>query len=50
MDIADKSGDLLGVPTGFELLDDVLGGMLPGEELIVIVGRPGQVSRGHLTR
>jgi replicative DNA helicase len=42
MDIADKAGDLLGVPTGFELLDDVLGGMLPGEELIVIVGRPGQ--------
>lgn len=42
MDIVDKAGDLLGVPTGFELLDDVLGGMLPGEELIVIVGRPGQ--------
>lgn len=42
MDIAHKAGDLLGVPTGFELLDDVLGGMLPGEELIVIVGRPGQ--------
>lgn len=42
MDIAEKAGDLLGVPTGFELLDDVLGGMLPGEELIVIVGRPGQ--------
>ena len=36
MDIAEKAGDLLGVPTGFELLDDVLGGMLPGEELIVI--------------
>lgn len=42
MDLAEKSGDLLGIPTGFELLDDVLGGMLPGEDLIVIVGRPGQ--------
>lgn len=42
MDIAEKSGDLLGIPTGFALLDDVIGGMLPGEDLIVIVGRPGQ--------
>ena len=42
MDIAEKSGELLGIPTGFELLDDVIGGMLPGEDLIVIVGRPGQ--------
>ena len=42
MDIAEKSGELLGIPTGFELLDDIIGGMLPGEDLIVIVGRPGQ--------
>ena len=42
MEIAEKSGELLGIPTGFELLDDVIGGMLPGEDLIVIVGRPGQ--------
>lgn len=42
MDIAEKSGELLGIPTGFELLDDVMGGLLPGEDLVVIVGRPGQ--------
>ena len=42
MDIAEKSGELLGIHTGFELLDDIIGGMLPGEDLIVIVGRPGQ--------
>lgn len=40
--IAAHTGDLLGVPTGFELLDDILGGMLPGEDLIVIMARPGQ--------
>lgn len=40
--IARHEGELLGVPTGFELLDDVLGGLLPGEDLVVIVARPGQ--------
>lgn len=40
-EIKDHEGDLIGIPTGFELLDDIMSGMLPGEDLIVIVGRPG---------
>lgn len=40
--IKDKDGALLGIPTGFELLDDVLSGLLPGEDLVVIVARPGE--------
>ena len=40
--IKNKEGELLGIPTGFDLLDDVLSGMLPGEDLIAIVARPGE--------
>lgn len=39
--IKEKEGNVLGIKTGFELLDDIMSGMLPGEDLIVIVGRPG---------
>lgn len=31
---------LLGQPTGLEELDEVSGGWLPGEDLVVVVGRP----------
>lgn len=41
IEIKEHEGELLGIPTGFELLDDILGGMLPGEDLIVVAGRPG---------
>lgn len=40
--IRNHEGERLGISTGFELLDDVLGGLLPGEDLIVIMARPGQ--------
>lgn len=40
--IKNHDGERLGISTGFELLDDVLGGLLPGEDLIVIMARPGQ--------
>lgn len=40
-EIKNHEGDLLGISTGFELLDEILGGLLPGEDLIVVVGRPG---------
>lgn len=40
--IAQHEGERLGISTGFELLDDVLGGLLPGEDLVVIMARPGQ--------
>ena len=33
---------LLGLETGFDLLDEILGGLLPGEDLIVVAGRPGE--------
>lgn len=38
--IAEKNG-MLGLRTGFKHLDDLLGGLLPGEELVVITARPG---------
>lgn len=34
--------ELLGISTGLEELDLVLGGWLPGEELVTIAGRPNQ--------
>lgn len=34
--------DLLGVTSGFEEVDEVIGGMLPGEELIIVLGRPNE--------
>lgn len=40
--IRNHEGERLGISTGFELLDDVLGGLLPGEDLVVIMARPGQ--------
>lgn len=40
--IRSHDGERLGISTGFELLDDVLGGLLPGEDLVVIMARPGQ--------
>lgn len=40
--IAQHEGERLGISTGFELLDDILGGLLPGEDLVVIMARPGQ--------
>lgn len=36
------SGDLLGISTGLKDLDDVMLGMLPGEDLITVLGRPNQ--------
>lgn len=35
-------GGMLGISTGLKALDDVMYGMLPGEELITILGRPNQ--------
>lgn len=40
--IKEHVGTHLGISTGFELLDEITSGLLPGEELFVIVGRPGQ--------
>lgn len=37
-----QGGGMLGIPTGLKALDDVMFGMLPGEELITILGRPNQ--------
>lgn len=33
---------MLGISTGLKALDDVMHGMMPGEELITILGRPNQ--------
>lgn len=43
-DIASKrhTEGILGISTGLKELDDVLGGWLPGEELVTIVGRVNQ--------
>lgn len=38
--IAEHDG-MLGLPTGFKMLDEITGGLLPGEELFVISARPG---------
>ena len=43
-DINSKKGTegILGISTGLKELDDILGGWLPGEELVTIVGRVNQ--------
>lgn len=41
MKLKDQPG-LLGETTGFEEVDDIIGGLLPGAELFTIVGRPNE--------
>jgi replicative DNA helicase len=46
-DLAKRSGDIFGVPTGFIDLDRLLSGLQPSD-LLIIAGRPGQGKSGFL--
>ncbi|MBN1317053.1 MAG: replicative DNA helicase [Anaerolineales bacterium] len=46
-DLADRDASTLGIPTGFKLLDVLLGG-LQRSDLLIIAGRPGMGKTGFL--
>ena len=46
-DLAKRSDEIFGVPTGFIDLDKLLGGLQPSD-LLIIAGRPGQGKSGFL--
>jgi replicative DNA helicase len=46
-DLAKRSGEIFGVPTGFIDLDRLLSGLQPSD-LLIIAGRPGQGKSGFL--
>lgn len=46
-DLADRDGSTLGIPTGFKLLDVLLGGFQKSD-LIIVAGRPGMGKTGFL--